>query len=140
VTSDTRLYATPGGIALGPLADIPDGGARGFRVQLKTGRFDGVVIRTGDTVTGYVDLCPHAGVPLASGQDDYEVHQVSTGTLLACRWHGALFQVENGVCVAGPCKGQRLEAWPVAVRHGVVVTDGVEQARGFLRRLFWRQR
>jgi len=122
--TSTRIYATPPGIKLAPLADIADGAARGFRVQLKTGRFDGVVVRTGDTVMGYVDLCPHAGVPLASGQDDYAVHQVSTGTLLACRWHGALFQVEDGACVAGPCKGQRLEAWPVTVRRGMLVTAG----------------
>jgi nitrite reductase/ring-hydroxylating ferredoxin subunit len=122
MATDTRTYTTPPGIRLGPLADIADGAARGFRVQLKTGRFDGVAVRTGDAVTGYVDLCPHAGVPLASAPDDYIVHQVSTGTLLACRWHGALFQVEDGACISGPCKGQRLEAWPLKVVRGTIVT------------------
>lgn len=122
MATDVRTYTTPPGIKLGPLADIADGAARGFRLSLKTGRFDGVVVRTGDTVTGYVDLCPHAGVSLAAAPDDYIVHQVSTGTLIACRWHGALFEVADGACISGPCKGQRLAAWPVAVVRGTIVT------------------
>ena len=32
---------------------------------------------------------------------------------LACRNHGALFAVEDGFCVAGPCAGESLE--PIAV-------------------------
>lgn len=119
---ETRTYSTPPGIKLGPLTDIADGAARGFRIQLKAGRFDGVIVRTDDRVRGYVDLCPHAGVPLSAAPDDYIVHRVSTGMLLACRWHGALFQVEDGACVAGPCVGQRLAAWPVAVVRGTIVT------------------
>lgn len=119
---ETRIYTTPPGIRLAPLADIADGAARGFRVQLSAGRFDGVAVRTGDTVTGYVDLCPHAGVPLAGAPDAYQVHRVSTGALIACCWHGALFQVDDGICISGPCKGQRLEAWPLRVMRGMIVT------------------
>jgi nitrite reductase/ring-hydroxylating ferredoxin subunit len=122
MTTDARTYTTPPGIKLGLLTDIADGTARGFRLQVKAGRFDGVVVRTGGTATGYVDLCPHAGVSLAGAPDDYIVHQVSTGTLLACRWHGALFQVEDGACIAGPCKGQQLESWPLKVVRGMIVT------------------
>ncbi|SDA34955.1 Rieske (2Fe-2S) protein [Sphingomonas sp. NFR15] len=120
--ADTRLYATPPGLRLSALADIADGAARGFRLDLKGGRFDGFVVRSGDSVTGYVDLCPHAGVPLAARPDGYTVHAVSTGLLVACTWHGALFRVEDGVCVAGPCVKQRLRSWPVGVRKGMVVT------------------
>ena len=36
--------------------------------------------------------------------------------------HGALFRLEDGVCVAGPCAGERLKPWPVAVIDGVVTT------------------
>lgn len=122
--ADTRLYATPPGLTLAPLAELADGAARGFRLRLKTGWFDGFVLRSGDSVTGYVDLCPHAGVPLAAAPDSYHVHAVSTGLLVACTWHGALFRAEDGVCVAGPCVTQRLQPWPVAVRRGMIVTAG----------------
>jgi nitrite reductase/ring-hydroxylating ferredoxin subunit len=37
-----------------------------------------------------------------------------------CSTHGALFRVEDGVCLAGPCQGDRLEPYPIVVRDGVV--------------------
>lgn len=114
-----RLTATPAGVDLAPLASIPDGTARNFVLQMRAGRFHGFVVRQGDGVVGYVDRCPHAGVPLAQRLDDY---LAPDGTLIACNWHGALFRIEDGLCVGGPCVGQSLIAWPVAVAGNRVVT------------------
>lgn len=114
-----RLSATPAGVALAPLAEIADGKARNFVLQMRAGRFHGFVVRRGDGVVGYVDRCPHAGVPLAQTLDDY---LTPAGDLIACSWHGALFTLDEGLCVGGPCLGQRLGAWPVAVVDGVVTT------------------
>ncbi|WP_286879864.1 Rieske (2Fe-2S) protein [Sphingomonas sp.] len=112
-----RLYATPAGVALGPLAQIADGAARNFVLQLRAGRFHGFVVRRGDAAFGYVDRCPHAGLPLAQELDDY----IAAGHI-RCTWHGALFRVDDGICVAGPCTGQRLAPWPVMVADGTIVT------------------
>ena len=117
--SDTRLVATPAGVRLGPLDLIADGKARNFVLQMKAGRFHGFVVRRGEGVSGYVDRCPHAGLPLAQTLDDY---LTPDGALIACSWHGALFRPEDGLCVGGPCVGQALTAWPVAVRDGQIVT------------------
>lgn len=114
-----RLSATPAGVRLGPLDLIADGAARNFVLQMKAGRFHGFVVRRGDGVFGYVDRCPHAGLPLAQTLDDY---LTPDGTLIACSWHGALFAPDSGLCVGGPCAGQVLTAWPVAVREGAIVT------------------
>ena len=114
-----RVFATPAGVKLGPLAAIADGAARNFVLQLRAGRFHGFVVRRGGAAWGYVDRCPHAGVPLARVLDDY---LTPAGDLIACSWHGALFRVEDGVCVGGPCAGARLTAWPVAVVEGALVT------------------
>ena len=59
------------------------------------------------------------GLPLAQRLDDY---LTPDGTLIACDWHGALFAIESGLCVGGPCRGQRLTAWPVTVRDGEIIT------------------
>jgi nitrite reductase/ring-hydroxylating ferredoxin subunit len=117
--SDARLVATPAGVRLGPLDLIPGGKARNFVLQMKAGRFHGFVVRQGEDVFGYVDRCPHAGLPLAQTLDDY---LTPDGTLIACSWHGALFRPEDGICVGGPCAGQALTAWPVAVQDGQIVT------------------
>lgn len=117
--SDARVFATPAGVALLPLDGIADGHARNFVLQLRAGRFHGFVVRRGNAVHGYVDRCPHAGVPLARELDNY---LTDSGALIACSWHGALFRVEDGLCVGGPCVGQRLSPWPVAVLDGVIRT------------------
>ena len=114
-----RVFATPAGVKLGPLGLILDGKARNFVLQLHAGRFHGFVVRQGEQVRGYVDRCPHAGVPLAQQLDDY---LSPAGNLIACSWHGALFRIEDGLCVGGPCVGQHLTPWPVTVEHGQVVT------------------
>lgn len=119
MTEAVRMSATPAGVALGPVTLIADGGARSFVIQMKAGRLHGFVVRRGDAVHGYVDRCPHAGLPLAQTLDQYLTADVR---LIACSWHGALFDPESGACVGGPCVGQRLTRWPVAVIEGQLLT------------------
>lgn len=80
--------------------------------------FAGFVVRKDGRLHGYVDVCPHAGWPLAI-MDNYLTRAKDR---LLCAGHGALFRIEDGACTAGPCAGQALEAWPVTVRDGVIVT------------------
>jgi len=94
------------------LDDIPDGGARGFAVEGPDLAQRLVVARRGGRIFGYVNRCPHAFSRLDSeiGQffeDDESVH-------LFCDSHAALFRVEDGVCIDGPCEGQALT--PAAIR------------------------
>ena len=114
-----RLFSTPPGIALAPLSVIPDGTARNFVLEMRAGRFHGFVVRTGGTVRGYVDRCPHMGVPMTQVLDDY---LTPSGDLIACSWHGALFRIDDGVCVGGPCTGQALTPWPVTLANGTITT------------------
>lgn len=114
-----RLTATPPGVTLGPLALIPDDTARNFVLELRAGRFHGFVVRKGEAVHGYVDRCAHMGLPLAQALDQY---LTDDRTLIQCSWHGALYRIEDGACVGGPCVGARLTPWPVAVRDGMIVT------------------
>ncbi len=115
-----RLTATPAGVALGPLDLIADGKARGFVVEIAGRRFHGFVVRKGAEVHGYVDRCPHMAVPLARELDAY---MSPLSTHIVCGWHGALFRVDDGRCVGGPCVGASLKPWPVSVRDGVIMTN-----------------
>lgn len=114
-----RLTATPPGVRLGPLDLIADGAARNFVLEMKAGRFHGFAVRRGDGVTGYVDRCPHMGLPLAQQLDAY---LTGGGTMIACSWHGALFRIDDGACVGGPCVGAALTPWPLEVRDGAIFT------------------
>lgn len=92
------------------LADLPDGGAKGFAPA--PGGFTGLfAVRRGEAVRVYVNSCPHLGVPLDWAPDRF---LSADGGLIVCATHGALFRIEDGVCLHGPCQGDRLE--PVAAR------------------------
>ncbi|WP_369059748.1 Rieske (2Fe-2S) protein [Caulobacter sp. 73W] len=118
-TSFRRLFATPAGVRLGPIELVADGKARNLVLEIGDGRFHGFIVRRGEAVFGYVDRCPHAGLPLAQKLDDY---LTPDGGLIACSWHSALFEIDSGVCVGGPCLGQKLTPWPVEVIDGVIKT------------------
>ena len=88
-------------------------------LQIGESYFHGFVVRKGETAHGYVDRCPHAGLPLAITLDDYLTRD---GDLILCHWHGALFRIEDGACLGGPCAGARLKPWPVRIENGWLVT------------------
>jgi nitrite reductase/ring-hydroxylating ferredoxin subunit len=94
------------------IAEVHDGQARGFVVR-GLGR-KVVVVRKGGRVFGYLDSCPHyeGGTPMAWRTDRYLNGE---GTHLTCHSHGALFDIETGECVLGPCLGQSLTMVPVRV-------------------------
>jgi len=99
--------------------DISDPGAKGFRFRKDQALFAGFLVRQGDRVAGYVDSCPHNGWPLAVLDDRYLTR---SGDRILCAAHGAVFRPDDGVCVGGPCAGESLTPWPVAVVEGEVRT------------------
>ena len=110
----------PAGTELCRLDAIPEPGAKGFDFRDGEMVFAGFVVRKAGLVLGYVDSCPHAGWPLAPMPDRYLTRDAER---LFCGGHGALFRVEDGVCTAGPCAGDSLLKWPVAVdADGVIRT------------------
>jgi nitrite reductase/ring-hydroxylating ferredoxin subunit len=104
--------APAAGDRLCSLDAVSDPGAKGFEFRNGDFLFRGFVVRKGAAVFGYRDSCPHIGWPLALSQDQYLTR---AGDLILCSGHGALFRLEDGVCVGGPCAGKRLAPWPVAV-------------------------
>lgn len=73
--------------------------------------------RDGETVRGYLNTCPHAGRRLdwAPGQ-----FLATKDGLLVCAAHGASFRMNDGECVAGPCRGEALLSVALEVRDGAV--------------------
>lgn len=94
------------------LNEMPEGDARGFAVAGFARKV--VVVRKDDRLFAYLDSCPHyeGGTPMAWRANRYLNGE---GTHLACHSHGALFDIETGECVLGPCLGQRLTKVPVRI-------------------------
>ena len=71
----------------------------------------------GVDMRGFVNRCPHLGVEL-----DWQPGEFfeETGLYLICSTHGAIFEPDGGLCVAGPCRGARLEAIALEEKDGLV--------------------
>ncbi len=98
------------------IADIPDGGT------VRIGGY--LAVRRGASVFVYVNRCPHIGAPL-----DFRPGQFLNleKTHILCSLHWALFNIEDGLCVAGPCAGDRLQAVATEVRDGILYPAEVEE-------------
>lgn len=95
-------------IRLCELGDIPDNDAIG----IKTEHGEIVVLSRDGAVHAYRNQCPHLGIDLNFQPD---VFMDLDGHYIQCANHGALFQVEDGLCVHGPCQGQSLQAVAIEV-------------------------
>jgi len=90
---------------------------RGFIISTEQGDLDLFLVKLESTIYAYKNHCPHLGIPLNWQPDTFlsidETH-------IQCSSHGALFTLEDGHCVAGPCGGQKLEALVVEYRKDEV--------------------
>lgn len=94
------------------LAAWPPEGLSETEVEHAGERQSLVLLRRGERLQAWLNLCPHAGRRLDWAPGKFLV----SGGLLVCAAHGASFELEQGLCVAGPCKGASLV--PVAVAVG----------------------
>jgi nitrite reductase/ring-hydroxylating ferredoxin subunit len=62
-------------------------------------------IRQDNRLHAYWNSCPHLGIPLNWMPEKF---LDLDGSLIQCSSHGALFQIDSGQCIAGPCTGDRL--------------------------------
>jgi|SRR5579859_2316101 len=108
----------PGCYVICRLEEIPDPGARGFSFPGAVVPDEWFLVRRGDMVRAYRNQCPHAGRFLNWKEDAF---LTKDKTLIMCAGHGALFDPENGNCVAGAALGQALESLPVTIQAGQVM-------------------
>lgn len=109
------------GDAILALDELPEGAAQGLEIEQDGRVHDIVVIRRDSAVFAYVNACPHLGISLNTFPDRFLDR---TGRRLICSTHGALFRVEDGLCIFGPCQGKSLARVPIRVAEGMIVLDG----------------
>lgn len=107
-----------GGERLCPLASLPEPGSRGFEVEIDGQMRPIFIVRQGNAVKGYLNSCPHIGAELNWQPDAF---LDGDRRHILCAVHGALFQIEDGRCIAGPCLGEALTPVDVVVEQGQVV-------------------
>jgi len=104
-------------VALCAVDDLADGESAALIADFGTHQIAVMVIRKDDNVFVYENSCPHIGTPLDFIQGQFlNVER----THIMCSTHAALFKIEDGTCISGPCAGDRLTPIQVEVRDGTV--------------------
>lgn len=94
-------------------ADLAESQSRGFVIH----GLPLLAVRRGGQVFVYRNNCPHRNVRLEWEPDAFLDESAS---LIRCATHGALFLIESGECVAGPCAGRSLKAVRCEERENAV--------------------
>jgi nitrite reductase/ring-hydroxylating ferredoxin subunit len=103
------------------LDEIP---STGMKFTYREGPFDeeGILVKMGGgEVRAFKNECRHLPMPLDDREpgDLWDPH----GRYLVCNSHGARYNPDDGLCVAGPCEGSHLKALPIHVCDGEVYLD-----------------
>ncbi|MGB0664470.1 MAG: Rieske (2Fe-2S) protein [Pontibacterium sp.] len=83
--------------------DVEEGDARGFMHEGVTL----IVAHREGSFYVYKNRCPHRSIPLEWNPDQF---LDTDRNFIQCSTHGALFRIEDGLCVTGPCVNDRLES------------------------------
>jgi len=96
--------------------DLTENQSKGFNIN---GQLI-FAVKKYDKVHVYQNSCPHLGIQLEMVPDQF---LDSTHSLIMCSMHGALFRIEDGYCVSGPCLDQSLKNIPFTIENEQVVVD-----------------
>lgn len=100
---------------------LDDPGTREFRIGEGDWPFKGFVVRKGNEVFAYQNYCMHVGHPLNWQPNRFLTEDSSQ---IICASHGAIYDIDSGVCVSGPCPGKKLRPVEVEIRDGDVFVRG----------------
>ena len=104
---------------------LPAQGLAGIDVVIG-GETEAIIVhRDGNRLAAWYNACPHQGRRLDYAPGRFLVD----GDRLVCAAHGATFRLTDGVCIAGPCLGDRLRPLTAtAVEAGWLLSDPAPDA------------
>ena len=93
-------------------SELPTSGIVAVDVVID-GEPEAIIVHCQDqAISAWLNVCPHQGRRLDYAPGKFLIDKGQ----LVCAAHGATFRLDDGICVAGPCRGSSLRA--VAVREG----------------------
>ena len=106
------------GVEICSLEEVPDGGGHIVLLPPEEKNLGLLVLRSGDCCYGYLNQCPHFGVPLAATDSQliYCAHR-----WVKCNVHYSRFRWEDGLCEAGECEGEFLKKVPLIIQNGKII-------------------
>ena len=97
--------------------DISDPGSKSFEVKQGRKKIDLFIVHKDGVFNAYINSCPHTGVNLDWQEDQF---LDMDNMFIQCSTHDALFEINTGDCIAGPCIGDKLDAVELIIEDGQI--------------------
>lgn len=101
-------------------SDIEDPGSKSFEIKINHKTQSIFVVHKNGEFFAYHNKCPHTGASLEWQEDQFLDLDKE---LIQCATHDALFMIDSGECIAGPCVGDLLQGIPVTINADNVELD-----------------
>ena len=102
-------------------SQVTEGKTLKFQVQRAGRTIEAFLARFQGRLVAYENQCRH--LPLTLDYDDNRFF-ATDGHHFLCQNHGALYEPQAGLCLRGPCEGQRLKPLSIQVVDGIVWWTG----------------
>ncbi|MFC1588888.1 Rieske (2Fe-2S) protein [Pseudomonadota bacterium] len=87
------------------ISDIPDPGSKAFQLNHNGDDLAIFVVHKDGKFHAFINRCPHTGINLEWQPDQFLDKDQA---FIQCSSHGALFEIDTGHCIHGPCAGDSL--------------------------------
>lgn len=105
---------------LGPADAVGPGQTKGYSLTNGQGKLELFVVNQGGRFFAFENRCPHTGASLNWQPDQFLDFE---SRFIQCALHGALFRIEDGYCLRGPCLGRSLRPLPLQEHDGKLWLD-----------------
>jgi nitrite reductase/ring-hydroxylating ferredoxin subunit len=100
--------------------DIEDPGSKSFEVKINRRTESIFIVHKNGEFFAYLNQCPHTGASLEWQQDQFlDLDR----ELIQCATHDALFVIDSGECISGPCSGDALQPLPLSIIRDEIHLD-----------------
>ena len=98
-------------------SELEENQSKGFALPDHTRDPAIFVVRHDNQFYAYENTCPHTTAPLNWQPDQF---MDMDNEYIQCSVHGALFQIQDGLCIRGPCVQQSLKAANLVIENSKI--------------------
>ena len=103
--------------ALCKTTDLDALGSIGLEVKIKRKMQDIFIIKKGHAFFAYKNQCPHRLTQMEWNPNDFLTKDKQH---IICAMHAAIFNLDDGLCISGPCIGKSLKKIDIFIKEGEI--------------------
>ena len=103
--------------AIAKSSELREGQTVKFQFVRAGKKLDGFIARFEGEIVAYENVCQHIAVNL---DDESDRIFSRDGKHFICQNHGAIYEPSSGLCVRGPCEGERLKKLKIEVSNEII--------------------